>query len=377
VLDSSLRKEIDSGKLLQAAQLVRQGLGFYNSSSSSSGSVDAASGSAGAHNPGLTVQLLQDPAAVTALASAVACLTKSWVAAFNMAHQQGSSNGSGSSGSGSGITPDSPEEFDVCAAATKRLVQLGLVSVLEWLVQCHDTLQQQQQQQQQGSSGNSASSSAAAGDGHADSSSSSSTRQVAASSLFLLLVVARSALLMQQTLQTAATQQQQQQQLLVITDESPGSKRASAQPLTVLQESDAVLQEVFCKCSQLLEHLQSSNAAVATEPAAAAAASTLHSMQDQDVVWENLLQMQAWLQQCSSSSHAAGPTAAAAAAAAAAAGGSSSSSSSASAEEEACRQLLGSLPLPELCNNLSCSNLAGISEAAAAKKRCSGCKIAR
>jgi hypothetical protein len=28
VLDSSIRKEIDSGKLLQAAQLIRQGLGF-------------------------------------------------------------------------------------------------------------------------------------------------------------------------------------------------------------------------------------------------------------------------------------------------------------------------------------------------------------
>jgi hypothetical protein len=361
VLDSSLRKEVDSGKLLQAAQLVRQGLGFYSSSSTSSGF----GGLAGVQNPSLTAQLLQDPAAVTALAFAVACLTKSWVGAFRMTHQQGKSSSSSSS---RGITAGSPEEFDFCVAATKRMLQLGLVSVLDWLLQLQCPEQQQQQQQQQPESCEDATA-----EYNKDGGGSSSSRQAAASSLFLLLVVARSALLIQLTLQTATQQQQQ----VVIEPAASGSNKASAEPLTVLQESSAVLQDVYCKCMQLLDWLKSSTAAAppgALIEAATAAAAAAESSTVQPVVWESLLQLHSWLQQSSSSSSNQATSSSTAAAAAATA---ASDTGSVSAAEEACRQLVGALPVPELCNNLSCSNLGGISEAAAAKKRCSGCKIGR
>jgi hypothetical protein len=39
-----------------------------------------------------------------------------------------------------------------------------------------------------------------------------------------------------------------------------------------------------------------------------------------------------------------------------------------------CRTLAAEAPLPLVCNNPGCRNLAGVSEAAAAAKRCSGCK---
>uniref|UniRef100_A0A383VUG6 MYND-type domain-containing protein n=1 Tax=Tetradesmus obliquus TaxID=3088 RepID=A0A383VUG6_TETOB len=39
-----------------------------------------------------------------------------------------------------------------------------------------------------------------------------------------------------------------------------------------------------------------------------------------------------------------------------------------------CRQLAAAAPLPLLCNNPSCDNLAGVSEAAAASKACAGCR---
>jgi hypothetical protein len=382
VLDSSIRKEIDSGKLLQAAQLSRQGLGFYDSSSSS--------GLAGAQNPSLSAELLQDPAAVTALASAVACLTKVWVAAFQHAHEQSNSSSSssskgGTSSSSSGVAPGSPEELDFCVAATKRMLQLGLGSVLDWLLQINSTQQQQQQQQVLAASAASATAGAC--------SSSSSTRQAIASSLFLLLVVARSALLTQHVMQTVAQQQQQQQQQHQASPEFPAvsnncSTRASAQPSAVLQESGAVLQEMYAKCMRVLACLRDNAAALPAAAAAAAGAdSNSSTVQQPTVVWDSLLQLQAWLQQSSSktssssssNSHAAdgsststiNPAAAAAAAAAAADG------RTASTAQEACMQLVAALPLPELCNNLSCSNLGGISEAAAAKKRCSGCKISR
>jgi hypothetical protein len=366
VLDSSIRKEIDSGKLLQAAQLIRQGLGFYSSSSNSSSS--SSSDLAAARNPSLTAELLQDPAAVTAMASAVACLTKVWIAAFQHAHEQGSSSSSSSKGgsssrkggssSSSGIAPGSPEEFDFCVAATKRMLQLGLGSVLDWLLQINSTKQQQQQ---------GLAASTAAGACSTSSSSSSSTRQATASSLFLLLVVARSALLTQHVICTVAQQQQQQQALPnVPAVNDNGSNRASAQPSVVLQESDDVLQELYAKCIRLLTCLQDTAAA---KPAAAAAAaagadSNSNTVQPPTVVWESLLQLQTWLQQTSSSSNTSS-------------NGQAADGNSTSTAMEGCMQLVAALPLPELCNNLSCGNFGGISEAAAAKKRCSGCKISR
>jgi hypothetical protein len=39
-----------------------------------------------------------------------------------------------------------------------------------------------------------------------------------------------------------------------------------------------------------------------------------------------------------------------------------------------CRALAAAAPLPVVCNNLSCNNLEGISEAAAACKACAGCR---
>jgi hypothetical protein len=41
---------------------------------------------------------------------------------------------------------------------------------------------------------------------------------------------------------------------------------------------------------------------------------------------------------------------------------------------ELCRALAAAAPLPVVCNNPSCENLAGVSEAAAASKVCSGCR---
>jgi hypothetical protein len=40
---------------------------------------------------------------------------------------------------------------------------------------------------------------------------------------------------------------------------------------------------------------------------------------------------------------------------------------------ELCRTLAAEAPLPVICNNLGCENLAGVSEAAAACKKCAGC----
>jgi hypothetical protein len=39
-----------------------------------------------------------------------------------------------------------------------------------------------------------------------------------------------------------------------------------------------------------------------------------------------------------------------------------------------CRALVAAAPLPLVCNNLSCENLAGESEAAIAVKSCAGCR---
>uniref|UniRef100_A0A383W5X3 phytol kinase n=1 Tax=Tetradesmus obliquus TaxID=3088 RepID=A0A383W5X3_TETOB len=39
-----------------------------------------------------------------------------------------------------------------------------------------------------------------------------------------------------------------------------------------------------------------------------------------------------------------------------------------------CKALEAAAPLPAMCNNLGCENLAGVSEAAAASKRCAGCR---
>ncbi|KAF6256818.1 hypothetical protein COO60DRAFT_1656493 [Scenedesmus sp. NREL 46B-D3] len=40
---------------------------------------------------------------------------------------------------------------------------------------------------------------------------------------------------------------------------------------------------------------------------------------------------------------------------------------------EICRALAAAAPLPVVCNNIGCKNLAGVSEAAAASKACTGC----
>jgi hypothetical protein len=39
-----------------------------------------------------------------------------------------------------------------------------------------------------------------------------------------------------------------------------------------------------------------------------------------------------------------------------------------------CRALAAAAPLPVVCNNPSCRNLEGVSEAAAASKACAGCR---
>jgi hypothetical protein len=41
---------------------------------------------------------------------------------------------------------------------------------------------------------------------------------------------------------------------------------------------------------------------------------------------------------------------------------------------ELCRALAAAAPLPVVCNNPNCDNLAGVSEAAAASKLCAGCR---
>jgi hypothetical protein len=41
---------------------------------------------------------------------------------------------------------------------------------------------------------------------------------------------------------------------------------------------------------------------------------------------------------------------------------------------ELCMALAAAAPLPVVCNNPSCENLAGVSEAAAASRKCAGCK---
>jgi hypothetical protein len=41
---------------------------------------------------------------------------------------------------------------------------------------------------------------------------------------------------------------------------------------------------------------------------------------------------------------------------------------------ELCKVLAAEAPLPVICNNLGCQNLAGVSEAAAASKKCAGCR---